>query len=143
MAAAIQRQFETIWTSGILGQLIRYGFAGALATAVYSSVYMPLALWVFPGGHAVFAVPFAFMTALTAGFFLHSHFSFAGHGTRENSGRQHAKFLMVHCVGLSMNLAFTWGLTAGLGAPAWAPLLPSVTLTPLVTFVLQRQWVFS
>lgn len=143
MTAAIQRQFEVIWTSGLFGQLIRYGFAGGLATAIYSSVYLPLALWVFPNGQAVLAVPFAFVTALTAGFFLHSHWSFAGHGTRENSGRQHAKFLMVHCVGLALNLLFTWTLTAVLGAPAWAPLLPSVTLTPLVTFALQRQWVFS
>jgi putative flippase GtrA len=143
MGAAIQRQFETFWTSGALGQMIRYGFAGGLATAIYSSVYLPLAWWVFPGGRAVMAVPFAFMTALTAGFFLHSLWSFAGHGTRDNSGRQHAKFLMVHCVGLAMNLTFTWTLTAALGAPAWAPLLPSVTLTPLVTFVLQRQWVFA
>ena len=143
MAAAIQRQYEHIRASGVLLQLIRYGFAGGLATAIYSAVYLPLALWVFPGGQAVFAVPFAFLTALTAGFFLHSHFSFAGHGTRDNSGRQHAKFLIVHCVGLSMNLFFTWTLTAGLGLQAWAPLIPSVTLTPLVTFVLQRQWVFA
>jgi putative flippase GtrA len=80
---------------------------------------------------------------LVAGFFLHSHFSFAGHGTRENSGRQHAKFVTVHCVGLAMNMLLTWALTAGLNAPEWAPLLPSVTLTPLVTFLLQRQWVFA
>lgn len=127
----------------MLGQLIRYGCAGGLATLVYSSVYLPLACWVFPDGRAVLAVPFAFVTALTAGFFLHSRWSFAGHGTRENSGRQHAKFFTTHCIGLAMNLFFTWALTAVLGAPAWAPLLPSVTVTPLVTFLLQRQWVFS
>ena len=143
MTAAIHRQFDIICSSGLLGQLIRYGFAGGLATIVYSSVYLPLALWVFPDARAVWAVPFAFLTALTAGFFLHSHWSFAGHGTRDNSGRQHAKFLIVHCVGLAMNLLFTWTLTAGMGAPAWAPLLPSVTITPLVTFVMQRQWVFA
>jgi len=80
----------------MLGQMIRYGFAGGLATLIYSSVYLPLAWWIFPGERAVLAVPFAFTTALCAGFFLHSHFSFAGHGTRENSGRQHGKFLIVH-----------------------------------------------
>lgn len=129
--------------SSILVQMLRYGFAGGLATLVYSCVYLPLAWWVFPGEHAVFAVPFAFASALTVGFFLHSHFSFAGHGTRENSGRQHGKFLIAHLIGLTLNVAFTWFLTAGLGAPAWAPLLPSVTITPLVTFLLQRQWVFA
>ena len=143
MTAMIQRQFEHFWNSGMLGQLVRYGLAGGLATAIYSAVYLPLAWWVFPDGRAVLAVPFAFMTALSAGFFLHSMWSFAGHGTRESSGRQHLKFLAVHLVGLTMNLTFTWTLTAVLGAPAWAPLLPSVTLTPLVTFALQRQWVFA
>jgi putative flippase GtrA len=49
----------------------------------------------------------------------------------------------VHCIGLALNLAFTWLLTAGLAAPVWAPLLPSVTITPLITFLLQRQWVFA
>ena len=137
------RQFGTVWTSGIFGQLVRYGIAGGLATAIYSSVYLPLAWWVFPDGQAVLAVLFAFVTALCAGFFLHSTWSFGGHGTRDNSGRQHAKFLMTHCVGLALNTLFTWTLTAGFHLPAWAPLIPSVTLTPLVTFALQRQWVFS
>lgn len=102
-----------------------------------------LAWWVFPDGQAVMAVPFAFATALAAGFFLHSRWSFAGHGMRENSGRQHARFLAAHCVGLALNMFFTGLLTAVLDAPAWAPLLPSVTITPLITFALQRQWVFA
>lgn len=143
MVATIKRQFKVMHASGILAQMIRYGFAGGLATLVYSSVYLPLSWTVFSGGRAVMAVPFAFAAALTTGFFLHSKWSFAGHGTRDNSGRQHAKFLMVHCLGLGLNLFFTWTLTAGLAAPTWTPLLPSVTLTPLVTFALQRQWVFS
>lgn len=143
MAATIQRRFETLWASGVLGQMIRYGFAGGLATMVYSAVYLPLAWWVFPDGRAVMAVPFAFVTALCAGFLLHSHWSFAGHGTRDYSGRQHARFLAAHCVGLTMNLSFTWLLTAMLAAPAWAPLLPAVTFTPLLVFLLQRQWVFA
>lgn len=139
----IYRRIDLIWTSGTFMQMIRYGFAGALATMIYSSVYLPLAWWVFPDGQAVAAVPFAFATALTVGFFLHSRWSFAGHGTRDHSGRQHVRFLVVHCLGLALNMAFTWLLTAGLGAPVWAPLLPSVTITPLITFLLQRQWVFA
>lgn len=143
MILTIRRQVIGLYATGILAQMIRYGFAGALATTIYSAVYLPLTGWVFTGTRAVMAVPFAFAAALVAGFFLHSSWSFAGHGTRDNSGRQHARFLMVHCVGLAMNLGFTWTLTAWLGAPGWAALVPSVTLTPLVTFVLQRQWVFA
>lgn len=143
MRAILQQQFEGITFSPVLGQMMRYGLAGGLATLIYSSVYLPLAWGVFTDGRAVMAVPFAFVAALTAGFFLHSCWSFAGHGTRDKSGRQHARFLATHCIGLTINIFFTWSITAGLGAPAWVPLLPSVTLTPLVTFFLQRQWVFA
>ena len=143
MTAILHRQIDAIWRSGAVVQMIRYGFAGALATMIYSSVYLPLAWWIFPQDRAVLAVPFAFGIALCAGFVLHSRWSFAGHGTRDTSGRQHARFLLVHCLGLALNMGFTWLLTAGLAAPVWAPLLPSVTITPLVTFVLQRQWVFA
>ena len=143
MTAAIYQQLWRFGTSGVVFQMIRYGIAGGLATVVYSSVYLPLAWWVFPGAHAVLAVPFAFTAGLAAGFLLHSRWTFAGHGSRDTSGRQHARFLAAHCCGLAANLVFTWTLTAGLGAPPWVPLLPGITITPLGVFVLQRQWVFA
>jgi putative flippase GtrA len=143
MVTAIRRYFELICAGSALVQVIRYGLAGVVTTMIYSSLYLALVWSVFPDGRAVMAVPFAFVAALTVGFFLHSHWSFAGHGARENSGRQHGKFLIAHCAGLALNMAFTWLLTACLGAPAWAPLLPTVTITPVASFLLQRQWVFA
>jgi putative flippase GtrA len=143
MTRAIRRYFELIRTSSPLIQLIRYGLAGGVTATVYSSLYLTLAWSMFPGGRAVMAVPFAFVMALMVGFQLHSRWSFAGHGTRENSGRQHGKFLVVHAAGFALNMAFTWVLTAWLGAPVWAPLVPSVAIIPLASFLLQRQWVFA
>ncbi|MDB5726162.1 MAG: polysaccharide synthesis protein GtrA [Novosphingobium sp.] len=89
------------------------------------------------------AVPFAFVAALVVGFVLHSRWSFAGHGTRENSGLLRAKFLIVHGAGFAVNLAITWFLTAHVGAPVWAPLIPAVTIVPVASFLLLRQWVFA
>ncbi|QDZ08983.1 GtrA family protein [Sphingomonas panacisoli] len=128
----------------MLGQLIRFGIAGVISTVIYSAVYLPLAWWVFTGNKAVFAVPPAFLVAVTAGFFLHSFWSFKGHGERDNSGRQHGKFLLVQGFGLVLNALFTWIITGPLfHGPEWLPLIPIVTITPLATFALNRQWVFG
>ena len=59
---------ENMRSSGMLGQLIRFGIAGGVSTLIYSAVYLPLTLYVFERHHAVYAVPFAFAVAVTAGF---------------------------------------------------------------------------
>lgn len=140
---AVSRHYETLRSSGVLGQIVRFGIAGLLSTLIYSAVYLPLSAYVFAREHAVYAVPFAFVVAVTAGFFLHSAWSFKGHGARDTSGRQHVKFVVVQLFGLVLNAGFTWVLTALLHQPNWAPLIPIVTITPLATFALNRQWVFG
>jgi putative flippase GtrA len=137
------RHYEKLRDSGVLGQVIRFGIAGLISTAIYSAVYLPLSAHVFAPNHAVYAVPFAFAVAVTAGFFLHSAWSFKGHGTRDTSGKQHAKFMTVQLFGLMLNSAFTWVLTGALHQPNWAPLIPVVLITPIATFALNRQWVFG
>ena len=127
----------------MLGQLVRFGIAGGISTLIYSAVYLPLTIWVFPARHAVYAVPFAFIVAVTAGFFLHSAWSFKGHGTRDSSGVQHAKFVAVQGFGLVLNALLTWLITGLLHQPAWVPLIPVIFLIPLVTFALNRWWVFG
>lgn len=141
---AIIRQIESWRASGMLQQLIRFGIAGAISSVIYFAVYMPLALYVFDAHLAVLAVPPAFLVAVVAGFFLHSAWSFKGHGTRDQSGRQHLKFFMVQSFGLALNAAFTWIITGPLlHGPVWLPMIPVLTITPLATFALNRQWVFG
>lgn len=141
---AILKQIETWRASGMLEQLIRFGIAGGISSVIYFAVYMPLALYVFGARLAVLAVPPAFLVAVVAGFFLHSAWSFKGHGTRDQSGRQHFKFFIVQGFGLLLNAAFTWIITGPLfhGSP-WLPMIPVLTITPLATFALNRQWVFG
>ena len=129
-------------SSGLLGQLVRFGIVGLISTAIYSAVYLPLA-YALPKGWAVAAVPPAFLVAVICGFFMHSGWSFRGHGTRDNSGRQHAKFLVVQGFGLVLNSLFTWVITGPLHGANWVPLIPVITVTPLATFALNRQWVFG
>ena len=139
---AIQRQIDSLRGNALLGQLIRFGIVGALSTLIYSAVYLPLTLYVFERRHAVYAVPFAFVVAVTAGFFLHSRWSFKGHGTRAPGGWRHVKFVGVQASGMALNAVITWIGTAKLGYPGWVPLLPAVLLATILTFILNRRLVF-
>jgi putative flippase GtrA len=123
-------------------QLVRFLMAGGLSACIYSVVYL-LSAKVFARPWSALAVFPAFLTATVFGFFLHSLWSFRGYGSRDDSGRQHFRYVAVQGVGLTLNFTFTWIVTNSLTAPAWAPLLPCVILTPIATFMLQRQWVFK
>ena len=138
------RQAETLLrTHPMLAQLLRFGIAGGISTLIYAAVYLPLTGLVFPGPRAVFAVPFAFAVAVTAGFFLHSRFSFRGHGTRSKGGAQQVKFVMVQATGVGLNAIITWIGTGLLGYPAWVPLLPAILVATIITFILNRWLVFA
>lgn len=130
--------------NGTLGQIIRFGIAGGLSTLIYSAVYLPLTFWVWTDrAHAVYAVPPSFAVAVTAGYFLHSRWSFKGHGSRESGPGQKIKFVAVQGSGVVLNGFITWLGTAVLGFPAWAPLLPAVGIVTIFTFILNRYLVFK
>lgn len=139
----ISRAIDQLNANTPFGQLIRYAIAGGLSTVIYSAVYLPLAYYVFPGARAWMAVPPAFLVAVTAGFPLHSMWSFKGHGERDRSGRQQVKFVVVQASGMVLTAAFTWLLTKVLHMPEWVPLIPAIFVTPLATFGLNRMWVFG
>ena len=132
------------WRSNpLFGQMVRFGIVGGLSTVLYSAVYLPLTLYVFERQHAVYAVPFAFAVAVTAGFFLHSRWSFKGHGTGARGAAQQVQFVLVQASGMALNALITWIGTAKLGYPGWVPLLPAIVLATGMTFVLNRYLVFK
>ena len=122
-----------------VGQLVRFAIVGFALAALYSAIYWYLATYVMP---PVVAVAIAFLVAVSIGFVLHSRWSFRGHGRREDN-RLKVKFLLVQLSGFVLNEAFTWVLTGPLvHGPTWWPLIPAIFVTPLATFVLNRQLVF-
>ena len=121
------------------GQLVRFAIVGFSLAGVYSVIYWYLATYVMP---PVLAVVVAFAVAVSIGFVLHSRWSFRGHGQREDH-RLKVKFLLVQGSGFLLNEVFTWVLTGPLvHGPTWWPLVPAIFVTPLATYVLNRQWVF-
>ncbi len=140
---AIHKQIGAWRDSGLLGQLIRFGISGGISTLIYAAVYTPLTLFVFKGPRAVWAVPFAFAVAVTAGYFLHSRWSFKDHGSRDPGATQKAKFVGVQASGMALNALITWIGTAMLHLHPLVPLLPAVAVATIFTFILNRWLVFS
>ena len=121
------------------GQLVRFAIVGFSLAGVYSVIYWYLATYVMT---PMLAVVIAFLVAVSLGFVLHSRWSFRGHGQREDH-RLKVKFLLVQGSGFILNEIFTWVLTGPLvNGPTWWPLVPAIFVTPLATFMLNRQWVF-
>ena len=125
--------------SGLLGQLIRFGISGGIATAVYAIVYSPLAKYEITTPSVANLVGYFF--AMITGYFLHSRWSFRGHGAREDH-RLKVKFLLVQTSGFLLKEVFTWALTGPMHGATWWPLVPAIFVTPLATFALNRQLVF-
>ena len=121
------------------GQLVLFAIVGFKLDGVYSAIYWYLATFVM---EPVLAVIIAFLVSASIGFVLHSRWSFRGHGRREDN-RLKVKFLLVQGSGFVMNEIFTWVLTGPLvHGPSWWPLIPAIFVTPLATFLLNRQLVF-
>ncbi len=144
-------QVDRLRTSGVLGQIVRFGIAGGLATLLYTIVYWPLAtyghrvLWLGKGAvWPLVANVAGYLAAMVSGYFLHSRWSFRGHGTRDDELRTSSRFFAVSLVSFGLNSVFVWVLTGPLlHGPTWWPLVPILFVTPLVTFALNRLWVFA
>ena len=124
------------------GQLVRYGIGGLASSLVYSAVYLPLTATVFPATRAVFAVPIAFLVAVSFGFVVHSRWSFKDQGGARGPAQQ-AKFVLVQGFGLALNAAITWAGTKLLGLHPWVPLVPAILFAAVLSFLLNRYWVFD
>ena len=124
----------------LAGQMVRFGLVGLFSTALYAALYWPLATYVMA---PVLAVVVAFIVAALIGYYLHSRWSFKGHGKEESSPATQGKFFTVQGMGMLLNMAFTWVLTGPMHGPTWWPLVPAVFVTPALTFLFNRQWVFG
>jgi putative flippase GtrA len=125
----------------VLVQLIRFGIVGGFITALGAAAY-----WVpatFLGVPPLLANLFGYLVAAGVGYVLHSNVSFRGHGSRDKPVQRTGRFVVVSFVSLGLNSLFVWVLTGPLHGPTWWPVVPMVFVVPLVTFALQRSWVFA
>ena len=127
--------------SVLLGQLVRFGLVGGFVTALGATAYYVPATWF--GVAPLLANLLGYAVAVAFGYVLHSKVSFRGHGSRDKPATRTARFFIVSLVSLGLNSLFVGVLTGPLHGPTWWPLVPMLFVTPLVTFALNRQWVFG
>ena len=128
-------------TAAVIGQLWRYAVTGGFVTALAALVYWVLATWTSMA--PLLANVAGYLVAVAIGYVMHSRWSFRGHGRRDNLARTTTRFFLVSLVSLGLNSLWVWVLTGLLAGPTWWPVLPMLFVTPLVTFALNRRWVFA
>jgi putative flippase GtrA len=123
----------------VVAQLARFVISGAFVTALGIIVYATVALgfrW-----HPQLGNFLAYVVAVAAGYLMHSRWSFRDHG----SERTHAtmvRFVIVSVISYALNSFWVWLLFSRLHLGRAAPIAPMALVTPAVTFLLNRRWVF-
>jgi putative flippase GtrA len=125
----------------MLRQLLRFAISGGIVTLLGAGAYWVTAT--FLGIAPLIANVIGYAVAVVTGYVMHSRFSFAGHGSRDNLARTTGRFVIVSLVSLGLNSFWVWLLTGALGGETWWPVPPMLLVTPLVTFSLNRKWVFG
>lgn len=122
-----------------LGQLMRFGITGAFVTALGVGVYALVAIvlhWEPQLGNFL-----AYVIAVATGYFMHSKWSFKGHGSERTHGTK-LRFAIVSVISYALNSFWVWLMFTHLQLGRAAPIPPMLFITPAVTFTLNRQWVF-
>jgi putative flippase GtrA len=120
-------------------QLLRYAIAGfcvtQLAAVVYSAAVILLAI------HPLIANCLSTAFGLSLGYFVHSRWSFAA-GAGDSEGLQVARFLLASFIDFTINSFWVWLLVMKLGYSPLAPVPMMMLVTPWISFLLNRHWVF-
>lgn len=124
-----------------LHQLIRYGLVGIFLVTITTSGYAAGIEYgnLDPNFSLSMSYGFSFIIA----YILHSRWSFQGHGERDKFYLTTLRFFLANIAAFSINQFFVWFLVKLLDLPTFAPIIPIACFTPIITFVLNRKWVFS
>jgi putative flippase GtrA len=125
----------------VFGQAARFVITGGIVTLLQAAVYwVPATYW---GVAPLVSNFFGYLAAMLSGYVLHSRWSFKNHGTRDDPLRTTSRFFAVSLVSLALNSFWVWLFTGLLDGPTWWPVMTMIFVTPVVTFLLNRQWVFG
>jgi putative flippase GtrA len=127
----------------LIGQLVRFGLTGVLMTLLVAGGYVFVTDFFHIDPNL--SMTLVFLVATWLGYYLHSSFSFRDHGDRDprKAHIRTVRFFIVNVIGFFANQFFVSLLVKNMGGPTWWPTIPIVCVTPLLTFSLQRKWVFG
>jgi putative flippase GtrA len=125
----------------LIEQIVRFGVSGGVLTLFVAGGYWAIATYL--GVDPNLSLLLVFIVAAALGFFLHSEFSFRGHGARDRVHIRTIRFFVTTTLGFMANQFFVWLLVKQMGGPTWWPVIPIVFVSPILTFTLNRRWVFG
>lgn len=125
----------------ILLQALRYAVAGLAITLAFSAAYWLVAELTGMDPNVALALVFVVFSAIS--YVTHGAFSFAGHGERDRPHLRMTRFFVVNILGFLANQFWVWLLVKRLDGATWWPIIPFVLVTPWLTFVLHRRWVYA
>lgn len=123
----------------MMGQLFRFVMTGGFVTALGIGVYVLVAIGL--RCNPQLGNFLAYLVAVATGYVLHSKWSFRGHGA-ERTGSTKLRFATVSVISYALNSFWVWLLYTHLDLGRAAPIVPMLFVSPVVTFVLNREWVF-
>ena len=149
LVAALQRASKTIPPlvtliqryGTLIAQMVRFGLTGGLLSLLVAGGYWLVAAMF--DVEPMLSLTLNYLAFTPLGYVLHSRFSFKGHGARDRAGIRKLRFFIINTSGFLLNQFWVWYLVKHLGGPIWWSVIPILFVTPLVTFSVQRQWVFS
>lgn len=124
----------------LLGEILRFGGVGALATGVHVGTYLAMLALVSPQtANAV-----GFLVSVSVSYVGHTWFSFAGSSKQAGTGRGLAvRFVVVVALGYALNAFWVALVTQILEwASGWAGVFITC-MTPAITFLLLKFWVYA
>ncbi len=125
----------------LIEQIVRFGMSGGVLTLFVAGGYWAIATYL--GVDPNLSLLLVFIVAAALGYFLHSEFSFRGHGARDRVHIRTIRFFVTTTLGFMANQFFVWLLVKQMGGPTWWPVIPIVFVSPILTFTLNRRWVFG
>lgn len=124
-----------------LRQLTRFSTAGVAIAIISVTVYWVAAVAI--GMNALIANFISYVANVSLGFIVHRDWTFRELSASGTSKGAMVKYICVSLVALALNTIWTAILVMGMDRPAWTAIVPMVFVTPLVTFVINRHWVFG
>ncbi|MEO8455823.1 MAG: GtrA family protein [Sphingomicrobium sp.] len=132
-------QLSTLMAKPGAKQLVRYAIAGICVTQFAAAVYSVLVL--FWRLDPLLANVVSTGCGLSAGYLAHSRWSFAG-GAAAPEHAKVGRFLLSSLVAFLINSTWVWLLVTTLHQPPLTPVPLMMLVTPWVSFLLNRHWVF-
>lgn len=141
LAARVPQRALAVYENLAFRQLLRFALAGGGVAVISVLVYWAAAVLV--RINPIVSNFLSYLANVLLGFLIHKIWTFRELTKQGKNERAPFRYILVSLFALAMNTGWTALLTAVLKQAVWTPIIPMVMATPLITFFINRIWVFE